>query len=64
VGRTGGKIITDFAKNNSPDMRAEEIISKHVGDAVTESTRRLIIKLRGRGLKRVRRETTKGRGGK
>jgi len=55
--RTGGKIITDIAKNNSPDVDAEDIISKHVGDAVTDFTHRLISKLRGRGLKRVRTET-------
>ena len=29
----GGKIITDIAKNKSPDVRTEDIISKHVGDA-------------------------------
>ena len=55
VGRTGGKIITDIAKNKSPDVTSEYIISKHVGDAVTESTRQPIGKLRGRGLKCVRR---------
>jgi len=47
---TGGKILTDILKNTSPDVRAEDIISKHVGDAVskhvTESTQRLICKLR------------------
>jgi len=48
VGRTVGKIIIDIAKNNSPDGRAGDIISKHVGDAVTESTHRLISKLRSR----------------
>ena len=53
VGRTGGKIITDIAKNKSPDVNVEDI-SKHVGDVVTESTRRLVSKLRGRGQKRVR----------
>ena len=53
----------DIAKNNSPDVRSEDIISKHVGDAVTESTQPLISKLRGRCLKLVRRET-KARGGK
>jgi len=56
VGRTVGKIITDIAKNKSPDVSAEDIISNHVGDVVTESTRRLVSKLRGRGLKRVRQE--------
>jgi len=55
VGRTGGKIITDITKNKSPDVTAEDIISKHVGDAVTESTRQLIGKLWGRGLKRATR---------
>jgi len=55
VRRTGGKIISDIVKNNSPDVRAEDIITKHVGDAVTEFTHRLIIKLRGSGLERVRR---------
>jgi len=54
VGRTGGKIITDIAKNTSPDVIAADIISKHVGNVVTESTRCLVSKLRGRGLKRVR----------
>jgi len=63
VGRTGGKIISDIAQNKSSDVRAEDI-SKHVGYAVTESTRRLISKLRGRGLKCVRRETSNRRGGK
>jgi len=64
VGRTGGKIISDTAQNKSSDLRAEDIISKHVGDAITESTHRLICKLHGRGLKRARRETPNGRGGK
>jgi len=40
VGRKGGKIITDIAKNTSTDVSAEDIISKHVSDVVTESTRR------------------------
>jgi hypothetical protein len=31
---TGGKILTDIAKNNSPDISARDIVSKHV----TEST--------------------------
>jgi len=56
VGRSGSKIITDIAKNTSPYVSAEDIVSKHVGDVVTESTRRLVRKLRGRGLKRVRHE--------
>jgi len=60
VSRTGGKIICDIAKNNSPDVRAKDIKSKHVGDAVTESTHRLMSKLRSRGLKRVKPEM-KGR---
>jgi len=64
VGRTGGKIITDIAKNKSPDVTAEDIISKHVGDAVTESTRQLIGKLRGKGLKRTRRVAPKKQAGK
>jgi len=66
VGRTGGKIITDIAKNKSPDVGAEDIISKYVGEADTESTRHLIGKLRGRGLKRARLVTPKkkGQGGK
>jgi len=61
MGRTGDKIITDIAKNKSPDDSAKDIISKHVGDVVTESTRRLVSKMRGRGLKRIRQEK---RGGK
>ena len=65
VGRTCCKINTDIVKNYSPDVRAEDIISKQVGDAVNESTHCLISKFRGRGLKSVRRDkTTKGRGGK
>ena len=40
MGRKGGKIITDIAKNTSTDVSAEDIISKHVSDVVTESTRR------------------------
>jgi len=64
VGRTGGKIITDIEKNKSTDLIAKDIISKHVGDAVTESTRQLIGKLRGRGLKRARRVTSKKQAGK
>jgi hypothetical protein len=47
--RTGGKILTDIAKNNSPDISARDIVSKHV----TESTQTLIRKLLGRGRKRV-----------
>jgi len=64
VGRTGGKIITDIATNKSPDVTAKVIISKHVGDAVTESTRQLIGKLRGRGRKRARRVAPKKQAGK
>jgi len=61
VGPTGGKIITDIAKNKSPEVCGEDIVSKHVGDAVTESTRRLVITLLGRGLKRVRQEKREGK---
>jgi len=64
VGRPGGKIIIDIAKNKSPDVTAEDITSKHVGDAVTESTRQLIGKLRGRGLKRAWRVAPKKQAGK
>jgi len=56
VGGTGCKIIAVIAKNTSSYVSAEDIISKHVGDVVTESTRRLVSKLRGRGQKRVRQE--------
>jgi len=53
----GGKILTDFSKNESPDVRVEDIIPKHVGDAMskhgTESTVHLISKLPGRRRKRV-----------
>ena len=51
-------------KIKSPDVTGEDIISKHVGDAVTESTRHLIGKLRGRGLKRARRVAPKQDGKK
>jgi len=61
VGRTGGKIIRDIAHNKSPDVSAE-VISKHFRDAVTETTRRFVSKLRGQGLKRSK--TPKRRGGK
>jgi len=64
VGRTGGKIITDISKNKSPDDTAEHIISKYVGDAVTECTRHVIGKLRGRGLKRAGRVAPKEQVGK
>ena len=65
VGRTVGKFISDIAQNKSSDVRAEDIISKHVGDAVIESSHRLITRLHGRGFKRDRRwETPNGRGGK
>ena len=64
LGRTVGKIITDIAENKSPDDSAEDIVSKHVGDAVTDSTRHLIGKLRDRGLKRARRVTPKNGGKK
>jgi len=63
VDRTDGKIITDTAKNKSPDVTAEDI-SKHVGDAVTESTRHLVSKLRDRGLKRAKRVAPKMQAGK
>jgi len=59
VGSTGGKIITEIAKNKSPDVTADDIISKYVGDVVTESTRQLIGKLWGRGLKRASRAAPK-----
>ena len=63
VSRTRGKIISEIGQNKSSNVRAEDI-SKDVVDAVTESTHRLIGKLRGRGLKRARRETPKCRGSK
>ena len=63
VGRKGGKIITDIAKNKSPNVTAEDIKSKHGGDAVTVPTRHLISKLRGRGFKRGRRISPKKKGG-
>ena len=63
MGRTGGKIITDIAKNKSPDVTADDI-SNHVGYAATVSTRHLIGKLRGRGLKRARRVAPKKQAGK
>ena len=50
--RTDGKILTDISKNTSPNVYAEDIISKQVSDAVskhvTESTKYLISNLRGR----------------
>jgi len=64
MGRTRDKSITDIAKNKSPDVTAKDIISKLVGDAVTDSTRHLIGKLRSRGLKRARRFASKLKGGK
>jgi len=64
VSRTGGKIITDIAKNKSPDFNAEDIISKLVRDTVTESKRYVFGKLRVRGLKRAKRVAPKKQGGK
>jgi len=64
VSRTGGKIITDIAKNKSPDVTAKDKISKRVGDAVSDSTRQLINKLRGKGLKRARRVASRKQAGK
>jgi len=63
VGRTVEKIISDIAHNKSPDMSAENIISKHVREAGTEYTRRLVSKLLGRDIKRGA-KTPKRRGGK
>jgi hypothetical protein len=48
--RTGGKILTDIAENQSPNVSTRHIVSKHVN----ESTQNLIRKLRGRGRKRKR----------
>ena len=48
--RTGGKILQDIADNSSPDVKAHDIVSKHIG----ETTRNLIGKLRGKGRKRKR----------
>ena len=66
--RTGGKILTDISKNTSPNVIAEDIIPKYVGDAVskhvTEPTNGLVSKLRGTVIKLLRRETTPGRGSK
>jgi len=66
--RTSRKILTDISKYTSSDVSAGVIVSKYVGDVMskhaTESTQRLINKLRGRDCKRVRRETKPGRGGK
>src|SRR5215468_6659971 len=48
--RTGGKILQVIADNSSPDVKAGDIVSKHIG----ETARNLIGKLRGKGRKRKR----------
>ena len=45
--RTGGKILSDIAENKSPEVRQEDIVSRHVA----ESKQKLISKLEGRGQK-------------
>jgi len=64
----GGKILTDISKNTSPDVQAEDIVSKYFRDVVskhvTESTQRLNSKLLDWHRKRVRQEMTPGWGGK
>jgi hypothetical protein len=46
--RTSGKILSDIAEINSPEVSAGDIVSK----LVTESAQNLMSKLRGRGRKR------------
>ena len=48
--RTIGKILTDIAENDSPDVRPRDIVSRHAQD--------LIGKLRGRGRKRKKKMNT------
>ena len=48
------KILTDIVENKSPEKSAGIIVSKHV----TESTQRLVNKLRDRGRKHIRQTTT------
>ena len=48
--RTGGKILTEIAGNNSPKLSPKVIVSKHL----TESVQILIGTLRGGGRKRAR----------
>lgn len=55
--RTGGKILTDIAENKSPDVRARDIVSRNV----TDSTRKLITKLRGGGGRKRKRSTANTR---
>jgi hypothetical protein len=52
--RTGGKILTDIAENQSPDITTHDIISKNV----SESAQNLIGSLRGRGRKHTKPTTT------
>jgi len=48
--RTGGKILTNIAKNKLHKVSPKYIVSKHV----TESVQKLIGHLRGGGRKRAR----------
>jgi len=48
--RAGGKILTDIAENNSPELSPKDIVPKHV----TESVQNLIGSLRGCGRKLAR----------
>ena len=48
--RTGDKILTDNAENNSPELDTKDILSKHV----TESVQNLIGNLRGGSRKGAR----------
>jgi hypothetical protein len=51
---TGGKILTDIAENQSPDVSMQDIISKNL----SESAQNLFTLLQGRGRKRKRKGTT------
>ena len=48
--RTGDKILMDIVENKSPEVSPGDIVSRHV----TESTKRLVKSLWGRGGKRAR----------
>lgn len=57
--RTGGKILSEIAENRSPDVKARDIISKHV----SESKQNLIGKLRGHGARKRKQSSPKRKKG-
>jgi hypothetical protein len=55
--RPGGKILTEIAENQSPDVSTQDIISKNL----SESAQNLFTRFQERGRKRKRKRTTNGK---